>query len=137
MRGIFDNEGSWSGLLASLRLREENGMSDITQARKELVARILEGDGRTSRAQRRGAFDNTELPEPLARLIDKVAKQAYKVTDEDIAAARASGLTEDQIFELVVCAAIGQATRQYDAALAALEAATEKERSNRASRDPR
>ena len=31
---------------------------------------------------------------------------------------------EDQIFELVVCAAIGQATRQYDSALAALDAAT-------------
>jgi hypothetical protein len=112
-------------------------MSDITQARKELVARILEGDGTASRAQRRAAFDNAGLAEPLARLIGKIAKQAYKVTDEDIAAARASGLTEDQIFELVVCAAVGQATRQYDRALAALEAATEKERSNHASRDPR
>jgi hypothetical protein len=69
-------------------------MSDITQARKELVARILEGDGRASRAQRCAAFDNAGVAEPLARLIDKVAKQAYKVTDEDIAAARASGLTE-------------------------------------------
>jgi hypothetical protein len=112
-------------------------MSDITPARKELVARILEGDGKASRAQRRAAFDNAGLPEPLARLIDKVAKQAYKVTDEDVAAARASGLTEDQIFELVVCAAIGQATRQYDAARAALEAATAKERSNHASRNSR
>jgi AhpD family alkylhydroperoxidase len=35
--------------------------------------------------------------------------------------ATASGLSEDQIFEIVVCAAVGQATRQYDAALAALE----------------
>jgi alkylhydroperoxidase family enzyme len=61
-------------------------------------------------------------------LIDKVARHAYKVTDEDIAAARASGFSEDQIFEIVVCAAIGQATRQYDAALAALaEAMTDKE----------
>jgi hypothetical protein len=101
-------------------------MSDITQARKALVARILEGDGRASHAQRRAAFDNAGLPEPLTKLIDKVARHAYKVTDEDIAAARASGFSEDQIFEIVVCAAIGQATRQYDAALAALaEAMTE------------
>lgn len=49
------------------------------------------------------------------------------MTDEDIAAARAPGLSEDQIFEIVVCAAIGQAMRQYDTALAALEAATEKD----------
>jgi len=39
----------------------------------------------------------------------------------------AAGFSEDQIFEVVVCAAIGQATRQRDAALAALAAATEKE----------
>jgi len=102
-------------------------MSNFTQARKAVVARILEGDGRASHAQRRAAFDNVGLAEPLTMLIDKVAKHAYKVTDEDIAAARASGLSEDQIFEIVVCAAIGQATRQYDAALTALEAATEKE----------
>ena len=102
-------------------------MTDIRRARRELVARILEGDGRASHAQRRAAFDDAGLDEPLRTLIRKVAENAYRVTDEDVAAARASGLSEDQIFEIVVCAAIGQATRQYDAALAALEAATEKE----------
>jgi alkylhydroperoxidase family enzyme len=63
----------------------------------------------------------------MRTLISKVAKHAYTVTDEDIAAARASGLSEDQIFEMVVSAAIGQATRQYNTALAALDAAIEKE----------
>jgi hypothetical protein len=38
-----------------------------------------------------------------------------------------SGVDHGQPFEIVVCAAIGHATRQYDAALAALTAATEKE----------
>jgi len=102
-------------------------MSDISQAREAVVARILEGDGKASPAQRRAAFNNTGLGEPLRKLIDKVARHAYRVTDEDIDGARASGLSEDQIFEIVVCAAIGQATRQYDTALAALEAATRKE----------
>ena len=102
-------------------------MSNITQARKALVTRILEGDGKASRGQRRAAFDHTELAEPLNTLIDKVTKQAYRVTDEDVAAAKASGLSEDQIFEIVVCAAIGQAARQHDTALAALKAATKKE----------
>jgi hypothetical protein len=95
-------------------------MSDITQARKALVARILEGDGTASHAQRRAAFDNAGLGEPLSMLIDKVARHAYNITDEDIAAALSSGLSEDQIFELVVCATVGQATRQYETALAAL-----------------
>jgi hypothetical protein len=98
-------------------------MSDIRQARTALVARILEGGGMASHAQRRAAFDNTAVGEPLSTLVEKVAQRAYKVTDEDVAAARASGLSEDQIFEVVVCSAIGQATRQYDTALAALEAA--------------
>ena len=99
-------------------------MSDITHARNALVARILEGDGKASVAQRRAAFDNAGLADPLRTLIDKVAKHASKVTDADIATARASGVSEDQIFELAVCAAIGQATRQYDTALAALDSAT-------------
>ncbi|MGH8256027.1 MAG: hypothetical protein ACRET0_07410 [Steroidobacteraceae bacterium] len=102
-------------------------MSDIRQAYKAVVSRILEGDGRASRAQRRAAFDNAGLAEPVKTLIGKVARHAYKVTDEDITAARASGLSEDQIFEMVVCAAVGEATRQYNTALAALDVATEKE----------
>src|SRR5215510_12741250 len=110
-------------------------MSDITKAHRTLLARILEGDGRAPPTQRRAAFDNAGLSEPLSTLIDKVAKHAYKVTDEDIAAASKSGLTEDKIFEVVVCAAIGQATRQYDTAVAALEAATEE--GKYAPRDPR
>jgi len=99
-------------------------MSDINRTHKALVARILEGDGRASHAQRRAAFANAGLAGPLSTLIGKVATHAYQVMDEDIAAASTSGLSEDQIFELVVCAAIGQATRQYDSALAALDAAT-------------
>jgi hypothetical protein len=102
-------------------------MSDFRKAHNALVSRILEGDGRASRAQRRAAFDNAGLTEPVKTLISKVAGHPTSVTDEDIAAARASRLSEDQIFEMVVSAAIGQATRQYDAALAALEAATGKE----------
>jgi alkylhydroperoxidase family enzyme len=91
---------------------------------KALVACLLDVDAMASQAQRRAAFDNAGLDAPLSTLIDKVAMQAYKVTDEEIAAVKASGLSEDQIYELVVCAAVGQATRQYDTALAALAEAT-------------
>lgn len=99
-------------------------MADISREHKALVARVLEGDGRASHARRRAAFDNAGLAEPLSTLVGKVATHAFKVTDEDIAAVKASGLSEDVIFELAVCAALGQATRQYEQALAALDAAT-------------
>src|SRR4030088_1835312 len=85
-----------------------------------IVAGLLEGDGRAPRDQRRAAFDNTGLGEPLRTLIDKVAERPTQIPDEDVAAVRASGLAEDDVFELVVCAAVGQATRQYEAALGAL-----------------
>ena len=102
-------------------------MSDIRQARKTLERRILEGPGKSSSGDRRAAFNNSGFEGPLSVLVEKVATHAHRVTDEDIAAARAAGLNEDQVFEIVVCAAIGQATRQYDTALEALEAVTGKE----------
>lgn len=90
---------------------------------KAVVERILEGPGQSSPEQRRAAFANEGVDEPARALIDKVAKHAYKVTDEDVAAVKQS-MSEDQIFELAVCAAVGQASRQLESALAALEAAT-------------
>jgi hypothetical protein len=100
-------------------------MSNIEQARKALLRRILEGAGTASPLDRRAAFDNSGLAEPLCLLVDKVARNARRIAVEDIERARQSGLSEDQIFEIVVCAAVGQATRQYEAAKAALEAARE------------
>jgi len=102
-------------------------MSDIRQLQKAVVSRILEGTGKALPSERRAAFNNSGLGEPLGALVDKVARHAHRVTDDDINAAKVSGLSEDQIFEIVVCAAIGQATRQYGAALAAFKAATGKE----------
>jgi hypothetical protein len=40
-------------------------MSDTTQPRRALVARILEVDARALHARRRAAFDNAGLVEPL------------------------------------------------------------------------
>jgi uncharacterized protein (UPF0210 family) len=100
-------------------------MSEIAQLHRELVARILGGDGKAASELRRAAFQNTGLGQPIRTLIDKVAEHSYQVTDADIAAVRAVGLSEDEIFEIVVCAAIGQASRQYESALAALDSAAE------------
>ena len=102
-------------------------MSDIRRTQKALVKRILEGDGKASPSERRAAFNNSGVAGPLGTLVDKVAKHAYRVTDEDITGAKVSGLSEDQVFEMVVCAAVGQATRQYETAFAALKDATGKE----------
>jgi hypothetical protein len=44
---------------------------------------------------------------------------AAQVSGADFTAAEAAGFSEDQLFELVVCAAVGQSARLYDAGLAA------------------
>ena len=95
----------------------------VTRLRKEVVERALHGKGKASGDDRRAAFDNANVPAAARALIDKVTKHAWKVTDDDVAAAKRAGLAEDAIFELSVCAALGQSSRQLDTALAALDAA--------------
>jgi hypothetical protein len=93
-------------------------------AHRALVDSVLNVAGRASAEQRAQAFGNDGLAAPLHALIDKVATRPTQVTDADFAAAMAAGVSEDQIFELVICAAVGQSTRQYEAGLAALAEAT-------------
>lgn len=92
--------------------------------RAALVARLLGGTGHASTAARHAAFDARPHDPRADALVARVARHAWTVEDEHVAAALRGGLTEDEVFELVVCAAVGQATRQIDGALAALEAAT-------------
>jgi hypothetical protein len=91
---------------------------------RALVDRVLTGAGRASEEQRARAFSNEGLAPPLDALIGNVATRPAQVTDADFAAAKAAGFSEDQLFELVICAAVGQSTRLYEAGLAALAEAT-------------
>ena len=92
-------------------------------AYRALQDRILDGEGRASPEQRARAFSNTGLSPPLDGLVGKVALRPTQVTDADFAAARAAGFSEEELFELVICAAVGQSARLYDAGLAALAGA--------------
>lgn len=95
----------------------------VRRLRDAVIERSVRGAGASTTAQREAAFAQTGVDDRARPLVDKVAQHAYKTTAEDVAAAKAAGLTEDQIFELVVATALGQATRQLDAAMAALDAA--------------
>jgi hypothetical protein len=106
-------------------------MSDEDQKRamhRALVDRILNGEGEASAEQRARAFGNDGLSPPLDTLIGKVATRPAQVTEADFAAAKASGVSEDELFELVICAAVGQSDRLYEAGLAALAEATADEK---------
>jgi len=89
-------------------------------AHRALEDRILTGAARASAEQRASAFGNADLRPQLDGLLGKVVARPTEVTDADFAAAQAAGFSEDELFELVICAAVGQSARLYDAGLAAL-----------------
>jgi hypothetical protein len=101
-------------------------------AHQALVDRVLNGEGRASAELRARAFAGDGLSPPLDALIGKVALRPAQVTEEDLAAVKAAGHTEDELFELVVCAAVGVSARLYDAGLAALAEAIVEERPDHA-----
>ncbi len=92
------------------------------QQTQGLVQRQLRIAGEPVRfVQKQCWEDSIETVEPLLFIIERMLVELC------VELARDSGLSEDQVFDIMVCAAIGQATRQYDTALAALEAATGRE----------
>ena len=86
-----------------------------------LIRNVLDGPGLLEPSLRRAAFERGSLPEPLAALVAKIHRHAWQVTDEDVAGARAAGWSEDQLFELIVCASVGASKERLDAGLRALE----------------
>jgi alkylhydroperoxidase family enzyme len=102
-------------------VRDEDKMR---AAHRALVDGVLNGEGRSSPEQRARAFSNSGIEPALDVLIGKVATTPAQVTDADFAAAQAAGFSEDQLFELVICAAVGQSDRLYEAGLATLDEAT-------------
>ncbi len=56
-------------------------------------------------------------PAAMTAYLAKVRERAYTVTDTDVEELKAAGLTEDEIFEQTVGAAIAQGLRRLDQAL--------------------
>ena len=84
---------------------------DKRAAYRVLEERVLSGQGHADAQQRARAFANEVTDEPLRTLVGKVAERPADVTEADVDAVTATGLTEDQVFELVVCAAVGKSPR--------------------------
>jgi alkylhydroperoxidase family enzyme len=88
-----------------------------------LVDRVLRGAGVTTPEERAAAAGTGPVTGPAAAVIEKVRRWAHKITDEDIAALKAAGMTDDAIYELTIAAAAGVAKRRLDAAMEAIHAA--------------
>src|SRR2546422_9978138 len=91
---------------------------------QRLVEAVLAGPGTLDPDIRRAAAEGGDVPEALRGYLDKVARHAYKVTDEDVEGLRAAGYSEDQIFEATVRCALGACMRRLEAGLSAIEKGT-------------
>lgn len=92
--------------------------------RDEILDQVLGGPAQTEPALRKAAANGSGLPADLQPLVEKIQAHAYKVTDSDIARLRSSR-SDDELFEVIVSAALGASSKRLFAGLRALEDATE------------
>jgi hypothetical protein len=90
--------------------------------RDRVLDSVLRGPGETDPELRMSVAEQKNVPDELKQLIEKIHRNAYKVTDEDISRLQ-SRYNDDQLFELVVSAAIGASRERLLAGLDALEKA--------------
>ena len=83
---------------------------------------VFESPGATDPVVRQAAGAGDPLPEPWGPYADKVRNESNSLTDADIAALKAAGCSEEEIFEVTVAAAMGAALHRLDAGLRALRA---------------
>jgi hypothetical protein len=87
--------------------------------RNKVLETVLSSPGKSDPSTRRQAFGAADVPAELRSLIEKIEANAYKVTDEDLTRLKGK-YTDDQLFEIIVAAALGAAERRLLAGLDAL-----------------
>jgi alkylhydroperoxidase family enzyme len=73
------------------------------------------------RRLREASRPEREQPAVAAAYLEKVRLHAYRVTDADVEALLASGLSEDEVFEATVAAAVAAGLARFDAGLRTVE----------------
>jgi alkylhydroperoxidase family enzyme len=76
---------------------------------------------RVARASgRRGAAKAGTIPDVLYSYLDKLARHAYKITEDDLAALHQAGYSDDAIYEISIAAAVGAGAGRLERGLAAV-----------------
>jgi alkylhydroperoxidase family enzyme len=91
-------------------------------SRRLLEEAVLRSPAHLDPGVREAIAERRDVPEDLRALVEKVRHQAYRVTDQDFAPLRAR-YSEDELFEVVVAAALGAALARVRAGLKSLEEA--------------
>ncbi len=100
---------------------------------RKVLDLIRQAPGRVPTETRTAVFDRARqlagvssapspvLSPPLGEYVDRVAEKPATVTEQHIAGLQASGLSEDEIFEVTLSAALGAAAGRFERGLDALE----------------
>jgi alkylhydroperoxidase family enzyme len=83
---------------------------------------VLQSAAETDPVLRTAVAKGSGVPADLQSLVDKIHRHAYKVTDDDMARLQAT-YGDDQMFEIVVSAALGASRQRLLAGLKALDEA--------------
>ena len=94
--------------------------TSVVDALDKLSDEVVDGPGRLDRSVRGAAFAGEGVPEVAAAYVEKVREHAYKVVDDDVAALKKAGWSDDQIFEVTVSAALGAALERRQKAMKAM-----------------
>jgi alkylhydroperoxidase family enzyme len=96
-----------------------------------MVDHFLERSGASSPSLRRDVLahaarigglvrEGGTVPDDLRAWVEKVSRNAWKVTDEDVAVLRKAGYDEEKIFEVTAAAAFGAGLARFEAGIRAL-----------------
>lgn len=120
-KGVFRR--AWKALSRALSFRRgavQRKSSPHGSRMALLTERVLTSPGALEPNVREAIAARRGIPPELAGFLWKVSAGAHTVTDEDIAALRSAGFTEDQIFEATVSAALGEGLKRLRTGLDAL-----------------
>jgi alkylhydroperoxidase family enzyme len=106
---------------------------------QRMVDALEQSPGATATSLRRAVIDRSaalggaareegDVPEELDGYVKKIALHAYRVTDDDIAALKEAGYSEDAILEITLGAALGAGLARMEAGLAALSPSPDRAR---------
>jgi alkylhydroperoxidase family enzyme len=96
-----------------------------------VLARVLESAGESAPSLRRAVMKRAhaasrlseakeKLPDALVPYVEKVAERPATVDERDLQTLRESGLSDEQIFELTIAAAMGASLARYERGLSLL-----------------
>lgn len=107
-------------------------MDPVTEHRRRadaLSAAVASGSGRTDASLRVAvearAAAGAAIDEPYDALARQIGAAAYQVTDAQVGAVRAATGSDKEAFEIIMSASIGAGLARWDAALRAIEEASD------------